>query len=635
MTASTTDVRGDRRLWPLVIGALGVVFGDIGTSPLYTLRECMTAITRQTGQPPTPGDVLDVLSLVFWSLTMVVTVKYLAFIMLANNRGEGGIFALFAVLPERLRSSRNSAVTMTGLLVVFGAAFLYGDGAITPAISVLSAAEGLLVAAPALEPAVVPLTVAVLAGLFLIQRRGTHLLGQLFGPVMLVWFVTLAVLGVAQIIQQPSVLEALSPSHAVSYFQHHGLRGIAILGAVVLAVTGGEALYADMGHFGLSPIRRGWLFLVMPALIICYFGQGALLLREPHAIANPFFYMVPKGPMTIALVVLSSLATIIASQALITGAFSLTKQAMQLGFFPRVTIKHTSKDEKGQIYISEVNLALAIACILLVLVFQHSSKLAVAYGLAVTLTMTITSVVYFIVLVTTRRWPVWQAVPLLLLFLSIDLPFVIASLQKIENGGWVSLAMAAVIVFVMLVWRVGRRIVASVYSAKYPSFEDAWAVISKRIVVRTPGAAVFMASASQGVPHMLVHHVDRTRALAQTVVLLTVVTRDEPYVEQSERIEVEEIAQGFWRVREHFGYMEHPDVPAALRLAVARRLLAIDLDEATYYLSRERILGNPGGQMNVFLERCFGFLSRNAVNADRHFQIPYTQVIEVGAQIDL
>jgi KUP system potassium uptake protein len=625
---------GDKRMWALMLGALGVVFGDIGTSPLYTLREC---INHQAPMDDIAlrADVLHILSLMFWSLIVVVTVKYLIFIMHADNKGEGGIMALLALIPENLRGGAMKNLSPVAILVVVGASFLYGDGAITPAISVLSAVEGITVAKQELANLVLPITLALLVGLFAIQRKGTHLIGQLFGPIMIVWFGALAVLGGYHVAQAPEVLQALSPHHAFAYFIEHGSRGILVLGSVVLTVTGGEALYADMGHFGLKPIRRAWTFFVLPALVLAYFGQGALLMRDPSAIENPFFRMVPTGSATFALVVLSSFATIIASQALISGSFSLTRQAMQMGFFPRVTIKHTAEDTEGQIYIPEINYFLAVVCIFLVLGFRSSSAMAAVYGVAVTGTMTITSIVYFLVLRHNRKWPLWRAVPLIALFLFFDLPFVVANAFKIPHGGYVPLAIGALVVSIMLVWHEGRRLVASVYSTRYPSFDDAWAIISQKVSQRVGGVGVFMASADQGIPPILVHLVERTRSLHKTIILLTVVTKETPQVENKDRLDVTEIGHGFWRVHVYYGFMQQPNVPKAIDLAIRRRVLDIDLDDVTYYLARERILANPGGQMGVVLESFFGFLSRNAVNADRYFRIPHSQVIEVGAQIDL
>ena len=620
-----------------MLGALGVVYGDIGTSPLYTLKESLHAMHGFTHASALHAvDVIQVLSLIFWSLMLVVTGKYLVFILRADNRGEGGIFALLALLPERLRAGPTHRLSVIAVLIVVGAALLYGDGAITPAISVLSAIEGIRVASPDLsQTSVIVISIVILVVLFGIQSGGTRLLGLLFGPVMVVWFSTIAALGLIQIVRHPMVLQALSPHHAIAFFVHHGFAGIAILGSVVLAVTGGEALYADMGHFGRPPIRRAWLAFVLPALVLSYFGQGALVIANPEAAANPFFSLVPVGPATYALVVVSSIATIIASQALISGAFSLTRQAMQLGFFPRVTVKHTTTDQEGQIYIPEINRLLAVACIVLVLQFRESTNLAAAYGIAVTGTMTITSIAFAVVAVTTLGWSRRRAGALLVAMLAIDIPFLIANFAKVKDGGWVPLLLGAVIVFVMLVWHEGRRFLADLNIGQHRGFDEVWPELEKHIAGRTPGTGIFMASNDDGVPPVLMHHVQHTRALHRRILLVTVKTLDRPRVPLADRLQITPLRHGFHRVIIHLGYMEEPDVPRALRMAVARRDLDISLPAATWYLARERVLADGAGRMGEGVESVFAFLQRNAVNADRHFHIPREQVIEIGQQVDL
>ncbi len=628
------DVTG-KKLLALALGAVGVVFGDIGTSPLYTIKECAHALHHGDGAL-TSTDVLQILSLIFWSMTMVVTVKYVTFIMRADNRGEGGIMALGALLPERWRADPRRPLTALSILVVVGSAALYGDGAITPAISVLSAMEGLTLAQPHLPQwLIVGLTVVILLGLFGIQSRGTALLGTLFGPVMFLWFVVLAGTGAYYVVDNPAVLAALNPRYAVEYFVDHGPAGIVILGSVVLAVTGGEALYADMGHFGLKPIRLAWLTFVMPALLLNYMGQGALLMKHPEAITNPFFAMVPTGNWTYALVVLSSMATIVASQALISGSYSLTKQAMQMGLFPRVTVKHTAEEEKGQIYIPEVNGLLAAACIALVLSFRSSSALAGAYGLGVTTTMLTTSTVFLAVLVAVRGWRLSRALPLFLLFVGFDLPFLAANLLKIPDGGYVPLLLGSAIVVAMLVWHQGRWQLFQHYTDRFVSFDEAWPELEREIAQRTPGTGIFMAASDDGLPPILGHLVKRTHALHKQILLVTVVTTDQPKVEKRDRLKIDALGHGFHRVHVYFGFMEQPNVPRALNLAVVRRDLDLDLEEATFYLARERVLAGPGGGMGVLPEKLFGFLNRNATNADRYFQIPNGQVIEVGTLVDL
>jgi KUP system potassium uptake protein len=621
----------------LTLAALGVVFGDIGTSPLYTLRECMRAAG---GARATTADVLGILSLIFWSMTMIVSVKYLAFVMRANNRGEGGIFALLAIAPEHLRRRAHRApgkrrfLGGVAALVVVGAALLYGDGAITPAISVLSAIEGLAIARPELEHTVVPITCAILIALFSLQRYGTGAVGKLFAPVMVLWFATIGGLGIHQIAERPGVLAALSPLHAVSFFATHGWAGLHVLGSVVLAVTGGEALFADMGHFGPRPIRRAWLFVAKPALVACYFGQGALLLREPH-VSNPFFGMAPSGGATLALVLLSSAATVIASQAMISGAFSLTRQAMQLGFFPRVAVKHTAHHTEGQIYIPEINWFLAIACILLVIGFKRSEHLAAAYGIAVTGTMVITSIVYFVVTRLAWKWSLARALPILLLFLSLDLPFFIANLSKIAAGGWVPLLIGSIMVTAMLIWSHGRTLVVEQYTQRYPDFDAAMGIVRAKLQRRVPGTAAFMSSVATHMPPLLVHFVERIGVLPETVILLTVVTESVPEVHAAERWQVTPLGEGFMRVVVRYGFMEQPNVPVAVAAGCAAVGANVQSDQITYFLGRQNLLAGKGGRMGRVEETLFSFLQRNAVTADSYFQIPPQQVIEIGIQMDL
>ena len=616
----------------LTLGALGVVFGDIGTSPLYTLRECL----RGTGSgAPAPEDIYGLLSLIFWSLTMVVTVKYLTFIMRADNHGEGGIFALLAVVPEKLRMKNTKKISVVALIVVVGAALLYGDGAITPAISVLSAIEGLEVLSPKFEPAVIPITCVILLVLFAVQKRGTGAVGKLFGPIMLVWFFTIGALGAYQIAQEPQVLAALSPHHAVRFFAAHGMPGFLVLGSVVLAVTGGEALYADMGHFGARPIRMAWLLLAMPALVLCYFGQGALILREPATAGNPFFSMVPAGAATLALVVLSSVATVIASQALISGAFSLTRQAMQLGYFPRVTIKHTAAHTEGQIYIPQINWILAVGCLLLVIGFQKSDRLASAYGIAVTGTMALTSLVYYVVMRHTWKWSKPVCVALLVLFLSFDLPFFAANTVKILDGGWVPVLIGVGFIAAMLIWSKGRTLIVEEYLRRSATLEQALEGLLDRVVARLPGTGIFMSSTTTHAPPVLVHMIERERALHEKVVLLTVLTEMEPEVAEDKRLEVRSLGHDIYQVIASYGFMQEPNVPKVLAEAASLLKLTIDPDQTTYYLGRESVQGGKKGAMGSFAESLFSYLQRNAVTADKHFHIPPRQVIEIGIQLDL
>jgi KUP system potassium uptake protein len=630
--ATTANQHHKTTLAALTLGALGVVFGDIGTSPLYTLRECL----HGTGSgAPAPEDVYGLLSLIFWSLTMVVTVKYLTFIMRADNHGEGGIFALLAVVPEKLRMKNTKKISWVALIVVVGAALLYGDGAITPAISVLSAIEGLTVVRPSLAPTVIPITCVILLGLFAVQKRGTGAVGAFFGPIMLVWFLTIGGLGAYQVLQQPQVLGALSPHHAVRYFGTHGMPGFLVLGSVVLAVTGGEALYADMGHFGARPIRVAWLALAMPALVLCYFGQGALILRSPETAENPFFSMVPTGAATLALVGLSSVATVIASQALISGAFSLTRQAMQLGYFPRVTIKHTAAHTEGQIYIPQINWILAVGCLLLVVGFQKSDRLASAYGIAVTGTMALTSLVYYVVMRHTWKWSAPVCVGILALFLSFDLPFFAANTVKILDGGWVPVAIGVGFIAAMLIWSKGRTLIVEEYLRRSATLEQALGGLLARVVARLPGTGIFMSSTRTHTPPVMAHMVERERALHEQVVILTVVTETIPEVPEARRLETKSLGHGIYQVIASYGFMQEPNVPKVLAEAAQKLGLPMDPEQTTYYLGRESVHGGQKGAMGAFAESLFSYLQRNAVTADQQFHIPPRQVIEIGLQLDL
>jgi KUP system potassium uptake protein len=624
----------------LVLGALGVVFGDIGTSPLYTLKECLIAAG---GAEATRADLFGILSLMFWALVMVVTVKYLVFVMRADHHGEGGIFALLAIVPDRFRThtTRGGRVTGMALLAVIGASLLYGDGVITPAISVLSAVEGLKVASPGLEPLVLPLTCGILVALFAIQRRGTGSIGRLFGPVMTVWFATLAGLGLYHIVQQPEILEALSPHHGAGFFLRHGIKGMLILGSVVLAVTGGEALYADMGHFGIRPIRLAWNFLVLPALTLCYFGQGALVLGHPlagqelgnaQAGEEPFYKMVPEGPATYLLIALASAATVIASQALISGAFSLTRQAMLLGYLPRVTIKHTAYHTEGQIYIPEVNALLAIGCLALVLTFRESVKLAAAYGIAVTGTMAITSILYYIVVRHSWGWNRWKAGAVLAMFLAFDIPFLVANLFKFFEGGYVPMLIGAALIAGMLIWSRGRTLLMEKYASRFSTLATAWPIIARSLSSRVPGTAVFLAPSAEHVPPILVHHVERSRSLHETVILLTVEQASVPVVPEQSRARMSALSDGFHRLVISFGYMEEPLLLPVLD-AVARAH-GIDLNPAdtTYYVGHETIVVRDEATFNRIPEAIFSYLNRNAVHEEKRYGIPLGQVVEIGTQ---
>lgn len=621
----------------LVFGALGVVFGDIGTSPLYTLRECLHAAGGEHAN--LPADLYGILSLMFWALIFVVTVKYLVFVMRADHDGEGGIFALLAVIPQRFRTSAAQGGKVTGmaLLAVIGAALLYGDGVITPAISVLSAVEGLKTASPRMEPLVLPLTCGILVALFAIQRRGTGDIGKLFGPVMTVWFVTMAGLGIYYIIQKPEILTALSPHHGAAFFARRGIHSMLILGSVVLAVTGGEALYADMGHFGIRPIRLAWTFFVLPALVLGYLGQGAKILLDPSpaVIENPFYSLVPAGTFTYLLVLLSSAATVIASQALISGAFSLTRQAMILGYLPRVTIKHTAYHTEGQIYIPEVNNLLAVGCIVLVLTFRESVRLAAAYGIAVTGTMAITSVLYYIVVRHSWGWSKWRAGALLGLFLAFDIPFLVANLFKFFDGGYVPMLIGAALIAGMLIWSRGRTALMEQYSSRYPTLEAAKPMIRQSLCFRVPGTAVFLAPSPDHVPPILVHHVERTRTLHESVVLLSVLKASIPVVPDESRYQFADLGDGFYKLIVSFGYMEEPLLLPVLSDVAITVKTSLDFDNATYYVGHETIVASDEGVIGRVPEAIFSYLSRNAVHEERRYGMPADQIVEIGTQIDL
>jgi KUP system potassium uptake protein len=617
-----------RYLLLMSLTALGIVYGDIGTSPLYALRESFRGVYNVVVGPES---VLGVLSLIFWSLVLVISVKYLGVILRADNRGEGGILALTSlVTPVGATRGGRWWLIMLGL---FGAALLYGDSMITPAISVLSAVEGLQVATPVFQPYVIPITVVILVLLFAFQRRGTAGVGSVFGPVTVVWFTVLAVLGIRQIVMQPSVLRALNPMYAAEFFGRHGVSGVAVLGSVFLVVTGGEALYADMGHFGKRPIRLAWFTLVLPALLLNYFGQGALLIRHPDAIENPFYHMGPDWALY-PLVVLATAATVIASQAVISGAFSLTMQAVQLGYSPRMEIQHTSAKEMGQIYIPGVNWTLMIATLALVFGFGSASALAAAYGVAVTTTMVITTVLFFVLARERWRWPLPVALLVAAFFMTFDLAFWLANLTKIPDGGWFPLLVGGSVFTILTTWKRGRQILRQRLRSRALPIEEFLARDPAEDVVRVPGTAVFMNSNPETTPPALLHNLKHNRVLHEHVVLLAVETEEVPRVTHAEQADVKELGQGFYSVLLRFGFMQDVDVPAALA-----RLKGIDLEfrpmETTYFLGRETLLATEKKGMAIWRERLFAFLSRNARSATSFFHLPPNRVVELGAQVEL
>ena len=618
----------------LSLAALGVVYGDIGTSPLYAIKECFAP---HRGLPPMPANVLGILSLVLWSLLVVIVLKYLSFIMQAHNRGEGGILALMALLGPAV--GRTPALISVGL---FGAALLYGDGVITPAISVLSAMEGLKVATPRLVDYVVPATVVILVALFLVQRRGTAGVGALFGPVTLVWFVSIAAVGVPWITAQPGVLAAVNPVHAVRFLAGHGFNGFLLLGAVVLCITGGEALYADMGHFGARPIRLAWYGVVMPALVLNYFGQGAFLLDKCHAVldgpcraavAAPFYALLP-GWFVLPMVVIAALATVVASQALISGAFSLTQQAVQLGFVPRMKIVHTSATTEGQIYIPVVNGLLACACTALVVVAQSSSNLASAYGIAVTGTMSITSVLFYAVARRCWCWPVWRAAGLVGVFLVVDLAFFAANLAKILHGGWFPMLAAGGVFAVMSTWRFGASWRARELAKLHMPFDELLATLKLNPPGRVKGTAVFMTQDPDGTPPALLHQLKHNQVLHEQVVILTIQTADAPVVPTSERVEIRQIGRGFWRVVARYGFMETPRVPDVMRCAAAQGLETFG-GRTSYFLGRETFVSTGRSELPGWRRALFLFLARNARSPTEFFAIPPNQVVEIGGQMEV
>ena len=618
-------------LIPTALGAIGVVFGDIGTSPLYTLQ---VAGDAQPGVPLDRADIFGVISLIIWALILAVSVKYVTFVMRADNRGEGGILALLALLPKRTAAG----VGAVALLVIAGAALLFGDGMITPAISVLSALEGLELTAPTFKPWVVPLTCVVLVGLFSIQRRGTGSVGKIFGPIMVVWFLTIGLLGLKEVLVDPQICGALSPQWGALYFAHHGVRGLAILGVVVLAITGGEALYADMGHFGPVPIRRAWFFVVFPALVLCYMGQGALVLANPNddaVLGNPFFAMAPGHGAALALVVLATFATVIASQALISGVFSLTQQAISLGLFPRVTVTHTAAEAEGQIYVPELNALLAVACITLVLVFRESSKLANAFGLAVSGTMLATAIAYYAVARRTWGWPRSRALAVLILFLGFDIPFVTANSMKFFEGGFVPVAVGSAFFAVMVIWRRGRFILGEHLRARAMPIADFHRLLHESDISRPTGGSIFLTGNNRDIPPVVALNVKRLRSLQQNLMLLTVQFEHVPYVAAADRGSATSESDGLYRVVLRYGYMDKPNIPETLAPVVEANHLPFDLASVTYLLGRETIVGGPGGLMSVPVERVFAFLMRNAKSVAAYFQLPHEQVVEIGIQVDL
>ena len=628
--AAQAHGHGQVGLAGLVVGAIGVVFGDIGTSPLYTIRE---AFSPHYGLVANHDTVLGLLSLVFWALMLVVTVKYVTIIMRADNDGEGGIMALMALAQRSLPKGSKSGYTV-GILGVLGASLFFGDGVITPAISVLSAVEGLEIVAPQLHSWIVPISLLVLVALFATQRYGTAKVGRVFGPVTLLWFASLAVLGVVNILHEPEVLKAINPWWALRFFAEHTWGGVFVLGAVVLAVTGGEAIYTDMGHFGARPIRLAWYFFVLPSLMLNYLGQGALVLEDPAAIRNPFYIGVPewaRWPM----IALATAATVIASQAVITGAFSIARQAMQLGYIPRMRIMHTSRDTIGQIYIPGINWMLMVLVILLVLTFRSSSALATAYGISVSMTMLIDTLLLAIVArALWARWR-WWVLPLCALFLVIDAAFVVANGAKILAGGWFPVILGAVLFTLLRTWRRGRELLHQEIRKEGIQLDTFLPGLMLSPPVRVPGTAVFMTADKGVVPHALLHNLKHNKVLHERNVFLTVDTLATPYAPKGERLKITAIGDDFHRVVIKFGFMETPDVPQALMQSCDQCDLTFDPMDTTYFTSRETIVASPHRNMPAWRDKLFALMHRNAAPATGFFRIPGNRIVELGSQVQI
>ncbi|HEY9111465.1 MAG TPA: potassium transporter Kup [Rhodanobacteraceae bacterium] len=629
MHAAVSNSKAPPSMRALAIGAIGVVFGDIGTSPLYTLQE---VFSEKYGLHVAVASVFGVLSLVFWSLLLVVTLKYVIFVMRADNKGEGGIMALLALAQRSVRGMPRLR-WLVALVAIFGAALFYGDGVITPAMTVLSAVEGLKVAEPALGPWVVWVSVAILLLLFALQRRGTAGIGAVFGPVMCVWFTVIALLGVRMIVRAPQILFALNPYYAVRFFHSHGIAAFVALGGVVLAVTGTEALYADMGHFGKAPIRHAWLGFVFPALLLNYFGQGALLLENPGAAGDPFYLLVPPA-LLYPMVALATAAAVIASQAVITGAYSMTREAVQLGFSPRMRVVHTSSRVSGQIFVPWINGMLLVLVMAAVIGFRSSENLGAAYGIAVTGTMVVTTSLMLIVAVRLWHWKLPWVVAIGVAFLTVDLAFFGANLLKVEHGGWFPLVLGILVFTVMTTWRRGRELVLRQLQHGGLALAPFVASIAEYPPTRVPGTAVFMTASPNAVPHALLHSLKHFKVLHERNVLLSVETLETPFAEPAERIGIRDLGHSFHAMTLRFGFMEDPDVPAALA-ACAQQGFAFDMMDTTFFLSRETVVASRRPGMALWRDKLFALLARNAMPATAFFHIPGNRLVELGTQVEI
>ena len=627
--SSQGSTNGKQSTLALTVAAVGIVFGDIGTSPLYTMKEAFSA---RYGMAASLDNVLGILSLVFWALIVVVTLKYIIFMMRADNRGEGGMMALLALVLRATKSGSRSRILLMSI-GLFGAALFYGDGMITPAISVLSAVEGLTVAAPGLQPLVVPVTIVVVILLFLLQQKGTASVGALFGPVTLVWFAVLALLGIVNIVQDPSVLAAINPAYAIGFFIENRVAGFLALGAVVLAITGTEGIYTDMGHFGKKPVRIAWSMVVLPSLTLNYFGQGALILNDPGALAHPFFHMAPDWALY-PLIGLATAATVIASQAVISGTYSLTRQAIQLGYCPRLDVFHTSESEIGQIYMPWINWSLLVAVIALVIGFGSSTNLAGAYGVAVTGMMVIDTILAFVVVTTLWKWSKWIAVPLLLVFLAIDLTIFSATAVKLFHGGWFPIMVGIILFTLFATWHKGRQQMMWKLAPGTIGLEPFIQSVTQHPPVRVPGTAVFLTAAAEGVPHALLHNLNHNKVLHERIVLLTVDTRDIPHVADEDRIDIQPLGGEFYRAIVHYGFKDEPDVPRALEFAAAKGL-KFEMMETSFFLSRQTLVPKAGPGMALWRDKLFAVMARNASSATTYFKIPANRVVELGTRIEL
>jgi KUP system potassium uptake protein len=621
--------KSDQKIGALTVGAIGIVFGDIGTSPLYALKE---SFAPSHGIPITQASVMGILSVMFWAMTALVTVKYLVFMMRADNKGEGGILALTALAQRCFRQS-SRARWLVIALGIFGASMFYGDAIITPAMTVLSAVEGLNVVAPNLEKFVLPISIGILIALFMIQKHGTSTIGRFFGPTMVLWFLVLTLLGAVQIVQHPEILRALNPWYSWQFFIHHGVAAWVTLGAVVLCVTGGEALYADMGHFGKRPIRYGWFVLVWPALLINYFGQGALVLADATAIANPFYKMAPSWAL-IPLTILATAAAIIASQAVISGAFGLTKQAIQLGYLPRFAIQYTSEKAATHVYIPFINWGLLIGIIALVLLFKNSSNLGAAYGIAVMLTMTIDTLLLFVVMTRIWRWNKWIGFILIGGILANDVMFLSATMVKIGDGGWFPLVIGAVMFTIMSTWYRGRQIVRKVTNESAMPLKLFVDSISMSPPHKVQGTGIFMTTNPDGVPNAMLHNLKHNKVLHERVVILSIINEDIPYVPKEDYVWIEDMKHGFWKITGHYGFKEQPDIPKML--ADCRlQSMHFDMMETTFFINRETLIATPGGGMALWRERLFVWMSHLAAKASDYFRIPTNRVVELGTQVEI